>query len=294
MTKSITTSPTDLVVTLNDLTVSAGYQGALVDAGLDSLEALMAVQGDSLDKPGLDGWRQRVRLTLTVNGKEETYYLKRFTHPPRKIQREIRRCKMPTISTVAGLEWLRMWQLDGAGINGPKPIALGEVWEDGTELCSAVLMKSVAGQSLEAWCRQWNTKGPAQIGVLIDPLAELIRQFHKQGFVHRDLYLAHLFFDPTSPVYDAISMIDLQRIIEPDRHRTRWIVKDLASLNFSAPEPLVSRTSRLRWLRKYAGVRKLGRAERQLAYMVIGKTQQIARHDRRRNVRLGNALKDDS
>ncbi len=267
----------------------------MVKAGLDSLDALFAVHGESLGKPGLDQWRQRIRLTLDVNGETQTFYLKRFDRPPKKIQREVRKCGVQSgdVATIAGLEWARMWQLVRAGVNGPQPIAMGELLHRGDEMRSAVLMKSVAGKSLESWCGEWKIDDHEHISALIEPAASLIRKFHNQGFVHRDLYLAHLFFDPEADIEDSLSLIDLQRMIEPRTLRLRWIVKDLASLNYSAPQPLVTRTHRLRWLRRYAGVKKLGKAERQLAYLIIGKTQQIARHDRRRNDRLGRSIKDN-
>ncbi len=295
MTETSPTTPDAPVVVLNDLSVAAPYRDALVKAGLDSLDALFAVRGESLDKPGLDRWRQRIRLTLDVNGEMQAFYLKRFDRPPKKVQREVRRCGLQAhnVTTVAGLEWTRMWQLDRAGVNGPKPIAMGESLYRGNELRSAVLMKSVAGKSLESWCSTWGDNDLERITALIDPSATLIRTFHNQGFVHRDLYLAHLFYDPQTVLEESLALIDLQRMIEPQSLRSRWIVKDLASLNYSAPSPLVTRTHRLRWFKRYAGVAKLDKAQRQLAYLVIGKTQQIARHDRRRNDRLGRSKKDD-
>jgi len=289
------TTPDATVVALNDLLVVADYRDALTGAGLDTLDALFALRGESLDKPGLDQWRQRIRLTLDVHGETQTFYLKRFERPPKKIQREVRKCGIQfcDVATVAGLEWARMWQLDRAGVRGPKPIAMGESLQDGHELRSAVLMKSVAGKSLESWCQEWKANDHQRISALIEPAASLIRKFHHHGFVHRDLYLAHLFFYPEAELEQSLSLIDLQRMIEPRSFRSRWMLKDLASLNYSAPSPLISRTHRLRWLKRYTGVEKLGKAQRQLAYLIIGKTQQIARHDRRRNDRLTRSKEDD-
>ena len=109
-------------------------------------------------------------------------------------------------------------------------------------------------------------------------------RLHTGGYVHRDLYLSHIFFDPDAPLDDALCLIDLQRMIRPAVNRRRWIVKDLAALNYSAsptrgdaigPSDLVSQADRLRWLKLYLGAVKLDGSARRLAYRVIGKTMRI-------------------
>jgi hypothetical protein len=65
----------------------------------------------------------------------------------------------------------------------------------------------------------------------------------------------------------------------------RWIVKDLAALNYSTPARVASTADRVRWMKMYLGVRRLDATSRRLLYRVVGKTERIARHDAKRAVR---------
>jgi len=57
-------------VSVNGLLVAPGYVDALRKAHLDSLDALFdTVEGDRLDKPGLDDWRQRICLRVEEIGR---------------------------------------------------------------------------------------------------------------------------------------------------------------------------------------------------------------------------------
>jgi hypothetical protein len=145
---------------------------------------------------------------------------------------------------------------------------------------------SVAGRSLEYWVGRWGEADRATVRTLVEPLATLVARLHERGYIHRDLYLSHVFHDAQSGAERSLRLIDLQRVARPRTRRRRWIVKDLASLNYSAPAPLIHRTDRLRWLTHYLGIRKLDASARRLVYRILGKTQAIARHDKRRMARL--------
>ncbi len=268
------------LVKLNDLTVTAGFEELLQENCLDSLNALFVTpDAEPLNKPGLALWRERLRLTITDRGSARTVYLKRFHKPPTRALRELRRGARG-IRSLAGLEWARMRQLASDGIPCVQPIAFGEELRGSRERRSAILTAAVPGDSLERWLQRWGKDDRRTVCGLLQPLAALIARFHADGYIHRDLYLSHVFFDPNGG--DSLHLIDLQRVMRPRWRRRRWIVKDLAALNYSAPPRLVSRTDRLRWLKHYLGVSKLDASAKRLAYRVAGKTQWIAGHDRRR------------
>ena len=132
----------------------------------------------------------------------------------------------------------------------------------------------------------------AECRSLVEPVASLIARLHDRGYVHRDLYLSHIFHDPAVPRRSSLCLIDLQRVLRPRRCRGRWIVKDLASLDFSTPRKLIGRTDRLRWLIRYLGIPEMDASARRLVYRIAGKTRRIARHERRRLARLRNEGSD--
>ncbi len=275
-----------------DLTIADGYEQVLAANGLDSLDALFNLpEAESLSKPGLDAWRERFRLTLETGGERQTFYLKRFRDPPPSARREVQRSGTGA-SSMAGLEWAWMKRLEADGIECVKPVAFGERLCRGKETRSAIVTLAVPGESLERWAGRWGEGDRARIDSLIPTLAAFVARLHERGYVHRDLYLAHIFYDPTRQPETSLHLIDVQRVMRPPRRHRRWIIKDLAALNFSAPRHLVLQTDRLRWLTHYLGASKLDGSARRLVYRIVGKTRMIARHEEHRTARWRKGSED--
>ena len=278
----------------NGLFIAPAFDRLLCENHLDSIDALFANPiGERLDKPGLPTWRERWRLSLRDADRSQMFYLKRFSNPPASARREVRRSGT-SAKSVAGLEWSWMTLLARDGIPCVRPVAFAEELRGSREVRSAILTAAVSGNSLERWAARWTRSDHATVHALIGVLAKLVARLHTGGYVHRDLYFSHIFFDPAAQLDDALCLIDLQRIIRPAVNLRRWIVKDLAALNYSAlptkgdatgPTDLITKADRLRWLKLYLGAVKLDGSARRLAYRVIGKTQCIQRRAARRRLR---------
>jgi len=276
---------------LHDLCVAAEYADLLREHGWDSLDGLFRVRdAESLSKPGLGGWRERLRLALTIGGERRVLYLKRFTQPPLRIQREVRRAGALACS-VAGLEWAWARRLAADHLPAVRAVAFGETLRGRREVRSAILLEEAPGQSLERWCAEQKPCAPPELRLvtrsILDESATLVARFHSLGYVHRDLYLSHVFFDGGAGMGRRLRLIDLQRILRPKWRRLRWIIKDLAALHFSTPSRLVTRSDRLRWLTRYLREANLDIGLRPLMYRIEGKSAAMARHARRRLVREG-------
>ena len=288
------TSAVGATTSLNDLTGVAERAPWLAANDLDTLDRLFELStGECLSKPGLNTWRERIRLTIRQDGDEQTLYLKRYRDPPAAARRELRRTGTGARS-LAALEWMRMRQLTQDGIACVDPVAFGEELVGGRERRSAILAKAVPGRSLESCAGEWMRDDCKTIRVVGRQVATIVAKFHGHGYIHRDLYLSHLFYDPSPDTADPVRLIDLQRILRNPRLFGRWVVKDLASLNYSVPAHLYSTVDRLRWLRWYLGASKLDRSMKRLIHRIVGKTRRIARHDRRRLARLKPAGADAS
>lgn len=240
----------------------------LRNAGLDDMNAVFACDaGRRLDKPGLADWRQRWRLELGSLGQTRVLFLKRFDAPP--VSAQWARIRSGNVrSSTAGVEWANAEALREAGISAAPAVALGEEMHGVWEHRSFILLGEVAGESLEKWVpanwppRRHSGESPEtnrQGRTFLDGLARFVAGFHQAGFVHRDLYLCHIFIATNAEAPEAaiprsprFTLIDLQRVFRPRLRRRRWVVKDLGALAYSAPTTVVSKWDRLRFICRYA------------------------------------------
>ncbi len=264
--------------------IAPGCEPMLAVHGLTGMEAVFAWdRGERLDKNQLEPWRQRWRLVLKDRQAERTFYLKRFDRPP--LRRQLARCIAGEwASSFAGIEWDRAHRLAAAGIPGPQPVAFGQCMRGPLEARSFVLIAEVPGESLERWVPAQRPDGDRLRAYgLIDTLARFVADFHRRGFVHRDLYLSHIFIaDDTARGDDdtkgpAFTLIDLQRVFRPRWRRRRWVVKDLAALNFSTPLDRISARARLRFLARYVRACDRFGSARRLARLIGRKTARMSR-----------------
>ncbi len=270
---------------LGDLWVARDYADLFRGHGLTSLDALFGVEANvRLDKPGLPPWRERLRLDLDGgDGRTAVFFLKRYRSPPPGAQRERIRAGARTHGT-AWIEWKWARRLAADGVACARPVVFGEAMSGGRERCSAVMLESAPGESLERWAAE---EAERCTRLFLAAVAAFVRRFHAAGYVHRDLYLCHIFFDASAPEGRQLRLIDLQRMKRPVLFKARWMVKDLAALNYSTPPRVATRTDRVRFLRIWLGTRRLGARGKRMARRICAKTDRIGRHDARRAARHG-------
>ncbi len=268
---------------VGDVCVASRFVDLFIAHGLTSLSALLNHRtATSLDKPGLPPWRERLRLELDdADGNTTVLFLKRYRSPPLRAQYHRIVAGSPRHST-AWIEWYWLNRLALDNVATMSPVAFAESMQRGRERASVIVTEAVPGQSLESWARgQQKRCDPARI----IELARYVRRFHSLGYVHRDLYLSHVFCDDQQSGENSFRLIDLQRLMRPKMWKSRWVVKDLASLNYSCPERVASAADRLRFLKTYMGVDRIGSNDRTMIRRIVAKTRRIARHDDRRNRR---------
>lgn len=271
-------------VPLNDLTVAKAHLEIFHANNLTTLDQLMTSDlAQPMNKPGLPTWRDRSRLELIdQQGQTHTYYMKRYKTPPAREQRSRKRTGDADQGS-GWIEWQWMQRLRDADIPAVQPAAYGQEMKGRHEIASVVITAAVPGQSLESWSDSRSTPAPRD---WINELARLIARLHTNDYFHRDLYLCHIFVDESAKPGRRFRLIDLQRMISPRFFKTRWIVKDLAALNYSTPFAVANCAARIRFMRQYLGINKLTPTAKSLIRNVVAKTSRIARHDRRRNERF--------
>lgn len=268
---------------VDGLLVHPDYRDVLARNGVCGFDALMHTAGERrLDKPGLAAWRERIELMLDTAQDPRRFFLKRFIRPP--LGQQFRRA-LRGYSSTAQVEWSWLMRLRRLDIRVPEPVACGARKLGPLERCSVLLTAELPGESLEKWLpAHVSDLSPSARVHLMEALADLAGRLHGAGLVHRDLYLSHIFVHWQTSDRCTLSLLDLQRVMAPGLRRRRWLVKDLAALNYSTPPAAASRTDRLRWLKMYLRISKPVGDQRSLIRAIESKTKRIARHSAKRGL----------
>lgn len=267
--------------------VNTAYVPILQANGLVSFGSVFRHEGGlRLDKANIGSWRQRWRIDLSdPDGTSRTFYLKRYQRPPLTEQLRRMLLQRPRHGS-AWWEWHNIQRLGDAGIPTATPVACGEKMRGLVERRSFLVTDAIPGESLERWVPEHLKPGGdvdwRERRALVEQLANFVRMLHRRRLVHRDLYLSHVFISHNKTGRAVFRLIDLQRLFRPRLRWRRWVVKDLAALHYSTPPDCVSVTERLRFMRRYLGVRRFAPKHRRLIRAVLAKARRTQRHNRLR------------
>jgi heptose I phosphotransferase len=217
--------------------------------------------------------RVTLRFTLEDHGTERAFYIKR--HGPSSWKEYLKpflRLTWPILG--ARNEWNAILEFHHCGLPTMTPVALGESGQNSFLITEAIegsdkLSQLMRDDAPPISCDQ------TQRSRLIRDVARLARTMHQAGLHHQDFYLGHLMLSKSDP--NQLFIIDLGRVRKQTPLSRRWIVKDLAQLDFSAD---VSPRERLRFLKEYLGG-PLTRKDRSLMASIQSKKTMIARHSRK-------------
>ncbi len=258
------------------LTVNREFAPLLMRHGLTTFDAIANYSGGRIAKNVLRE-RTTTRLDLAdADGATRTLYLKRHQRPRvTELIKPLLRFTRPIVG--ARNEWKAILRFHEIGIATMVPVALGEAGgrsflvTQGIEDC----------QKLTAWMEarknSLHNGELRSLRTIAANLADVARTMHAAGMHHQDFYLTHLMV-PDGVHTAPIHVLDLGRARFQPRLARRWIVKDLAQLNYSADG--VSASERLRFLTRYLG-RRLTHDDRALVTRIVGKSRSIARHSRK-------------
>ena len=262
--------------------VDPAYKRGLQKLGLDSIDAVFSFkQGSSLVKYNLAGHRSRIEFQ--IDSPPTTLFLKRYNRPPIFVQLKNWLSAKKRISC-AYAEVDSAENLATAGVNVPRMVAWGQDWGHIFEKRSFVIIEKVKdGVSLERRLPDFFNGQASQENLkkrrgFIGELALFVKKFHDTGFRHRDLYFSHVFWTGSG----EFCLIDLARAFRPTIFGSRYRVKDVAQLNYSAAAGLFSNTDRMRFYFAYAGKSKLTPQDKLFIRKIIHKTIRIAHHDTKR------------
>lgn len=177
---------------------------------------------------------------------------------------------------------LRFWRqglaLSAEGFNVPQTIAAGELRHSRLVQRGFVLTAKLEGQSLPVFLAHLANDREADRSLQIKRsgllrVAQLIRQFHRLGFVHGDLVASNLFIG--GPVGQELAFFFMDN--DRTRRSPRWFPqsswkRNLIQLN-RMPLPGITLQDRIRFLHAYLDRSRLSRSERYFARWIENKTR---------------------
>lgn len=111
--------------------------------------------------------------------------------------------------------------------------------------------------SLEDLAIEWRAARPtvAYKRALLAQVCSMTRVMHQAGVNHRDFYICHfLLRDRNFEAVPDLAIIDLHRALIHSSIPSRWRLKDLASLYYSAFDVGLTQRDKLRFIRDYTGL----------------------------------------
>jgi hypothetical protein len=174
--------------------------------------------------------------------------------------------------------WRQGLSLTAAGFNVPLTIAAGELRRLRLLDRAFVLTSEVDGQPVPAFLTELaNVEDRKMVLRLkragVARLADLIRRFHSQGFVHGDLVASNLLVSQDRDGELTFFFMDNDRT----RQYPLWFSQSLWKRNLiqlnRMPLPGISLQDRMRFLRAYLTRQELSRADRQFASWLEEKTR---------------------
>lgn len=207
----------------------------------------------------MTGWqiqrRRRSHLNAVLQDRTGRYFLKWFFHRGRR--------------NPAQLEWRNANQLEALGIPTVEAVGWGR-----HDSGSFVVLRGADG--LQADERWRHGIGATTALAWTDALAVYVARLHEAGLCHRDLNIYHVLLDGAS----ELRLIDVGRVMGIGWWRPRrWLIKDLASLHYSAQrEGFPPRLAR-RFLRRYVEATSRPWTTRRLLARVLAKSARYRRHN---------------
>lgn len=197
------------------------------------------------------------RKTLRFRAMDRSFFLKLHCGIGwREVLKNLLQLRLPVTS--ASNEYRAIRALEALGVETLSVAAYARVGHNPARLQSLLVTDDLVGTiSLEDFCASWPSTAPAPVmrWRIIRTLAATSRAMHGAGINHRDYYLCHFHLDPASLQQTELRchLIDLHRAQIRNAVPTRWRVKDLAGLYFSAMDCGINSRDLLRFVRAYSG-----------------------------------------
>lgn len=195
--------------------------------GIVSAQNLYHIQGQTVKNVLKERGTTRVFLKDPHGGSDVECYLKRYLPPSIKDRLKCALSLKPLFRDGALHEWDAICAFHHAKLKTMMPMAAGII---GEKTCNLTLGITNHVRASELFRNELKNDSDRKRKLIIK-IANYAAQMHRAGLAHQDFYLVHFFVKPQED--DALYLIDLQRVIMEKELPRRWIIKDLAQIQFS-------------------------------------------------------------
>jgi heptose I phosphotransferase len=217
--------------------------------GANPFEELQSIDGKVFREV-----KNRKTFQFTMAG--ESYFAKlHFGVGWPEIFKNLTQLRLPILG--AENEWQAINKIQTLGIATMQLAAYGSNGSNPATRTSFLVTRDLQNTtSLEEVCANWKENKPAYEvkRALIKEVARIARTLHINGICHRDFYLCHFLLHSSDDSRDEalkLSLIDLHRALIKDNLASRWLVKDVAGLYFSAMDIGLGRRDLFRFIKDY-------------------------------------------
>lgn len=199
----------------------------------DVFETLMQMPGKAFrDVPG--------RKTMRIEIAGKSYFIKQhFGVGWDEIFKNLISFKTPILGAMTEVHAIQ--KLDEIGIPTTPLIAYGQQGCNPATMKSFVMTEDLGYiDSLEDICADWQQNPPDAVfkQKIIIAIAQLAAKLHGAGLCHRDFYLCHFVLKKDTLINESLKLhlIDLHRMLQGEKVNSSAVMKDIASLVFSAKD----------------------------------------------------------
>ncbi len=226
------------------LLVNSRFRGILEHNDLLDAESLWKVRSEPVKKKLRERGTERAMLADPGGGRPLEMFIKRYSPLPLKEYFKSALSLKPLFSDGAFHEWEAILSFHEKGIPTMEPVAVAKC-ADGTCLLTLGITNYRRASDLFPG---FGAGDMTRRRRLVCEIARLAGAMHSANFAHQDFYLVHIFVKEDEG--DKPYIIDLQRAIIREKLSSRWRVKDLAQLLFSAAD-FASRADIMRFWKTY-------------------------------------------
>ncbi|MCP4596439.1 lipopolysaccharide core heptose(I) kinase RfaP [Neptuniibacter sp.] len=221
-------------------------------ADRDPFEAVKSIQGKVVrSKEG------RTTQRFEIEGKG--FYAKLHEGVGwKEVIKNLVQLRLPVVG--ARNEWEAIALIQSLGLKTLDAVAYGKKGLNPAAQTSFLITRELTETySLAQYCEPWLDQAPhpSHKRKIIDRVAYIARTIHENGINHRDLYLCHFLLDQSEekhPQNPDFFLVDLHRAQIRSQVPERWLVKDVASIYFSAMDIGLTRRDVFRFIKVYTGL----------------------------------------